>query len=108
MNIFFLHSFTFMRSGSPKPFTRTTLIYTCLTPEPSLDPVIPCKNKSWTQHQDQTGMEILIKRCLTGRVLLGRAIIPGQKQWQPILGIEFHATNEKSHDGVKGRSLLSP
>jgi hypothetical protein len=53
-------------------------------------------------------MEILIKRYLTGRVLLGRAIIPSQKQWQPILGIEFHATNEKSHHGGKGPSLLSP
>jgi hypothetical protein len=52
-------------------------------------------------------MEILIKRYLTGRVFLGRAIIPGQKQWQPILGIEFHATNEKSHHGVKGPSLFS-
>ncbi len=52
-------------------------------------------------------MEILIKRYLTGRVFLGRAIIPGQKQWQPILGIEFHATNEKSHHGLKGPSLFA-
>ncbi len=37
---------------------------------------------------------------------LGKAIRRGQKQWQPIVGIEFPCTNEKSCHAVKGPPFL--